>query len=196
MGGVIINLDMKRTFSAFAKATGKSIDEIQTSFFNQQIWQDHETGKLSDSALRAHLRTHYLQNISNEEIDTIWNALLLDIPIERIQLLQHLKSKYRLLMLSNTNGIHEKHFTEILATTTGINTFDDLFDKVYYSHQIGMRKPDLQIFNYVLSDQNIQASETVFIDDNVDNIEAAQRLGIHTIHVVHPNTINELLANA
>jgi len=196
LGGVIINLDMKRTFSAFAVATGKSVSELQTMFFNQEIWQSHETGKLSDQELRQHLRTNYIGNLSDEEIDSIWNALLLDIPLERIQLLQHLKTKYRLIMLSNTNGIHEKHFTKILANTSGISNFDALFDKVYYSHKIGMRKPDFQIFNHVLAEQNIQTSETVFIDDNLDNIEAAKSLGIHTLHVVHPTNINQLLANA
>lgn len=196
LGGVIIDIDPTITFSYFAKQTGRSVEEINSILFNQEIWQGHEKGIVSDSDFRNHIKENYLQNHSEIEIDKTWNSLLLNIPKERIELLLKLKNKYKIYLLSNTNAIHIQQVNVILQHSIGIATFEQIFDKVYYSYQIGLRKPDPNIYTYVLNSLKINAFETLFIDDNLENIIAANTLGIKTIHVTPPHTIIELLQNA
>ena len=110
------------------------------------------------------------------------------IPAERIRLLQTLKSHYSLYLLSNTNAIHLEDVM-LKLSLQGISSFGELFDKEYYSHLVGMRKPDAEIYEYVLENQHLYAPETIFFDDNPDNIKSARSLGIQTFHVHDPNDV-------
>ena len=126
-------------------------------------------------------------------IDVAWNSLLLDLPPERVELLKKLRENYRLFLLSNTSSIHITQVNKILEATTGIEKLDDLFEKVYYSYDMGLMKPDPAIYLQVLKEQGLEAEETLFLDDNADNIAAASKLGIDTIHVQKPVTILDYL---
>ncbi|MDX2190937.1 MAG: HAD family phosphatase [Bacteroidota bacterium] len=196
LGGVIINLDLDKTYKSFSNISGISVDDIKSKLHFTQFWKDHEVGLISDEDFRQNIKNLLQIDISDNKIDDIWNELLLDIPIERIKLLQKLSEKYNLFLLSNTNGIHYIKFTEILHQTSGIKGFHELFIKDYYSHNIQMRKPNDDIYLHVLKENNLLPYQTVFIDDNYDNIKAATNLGIHTIHVIPPHTIIDLLENA
>ena len=106
--------------------------------------------------------------------------MLLTIPVQGLNLISDLRAAgYRLFVLSNTNSIHMRAFRKILQKEHGINDFDSLFDKTYYSHLVKLRKPNGAIFQYVLDDQQIDANETLFIDDNSTNLLGATKLGIH-----------------
>ncbi|MBX9850464.1 MAG: HAD-IA family hydrolase, partial [Cytophagaceae bacterium] len=124
-----------------------------------------------------------------------WNALLLDMPLERIQLVQKLGKKYRTFLLSNTNDIHIQKVNQILFEASGMKKLDELFETAYYSYKINLGKPDVAIYEYVLKDKNLRPEETVFIDDNKDNIEGAKKAGLHVI-LVQDKTIIELLKHA
>ena len=110
--------------------------------------------------------------------------------------IQKLKEKYRIFILSNTSFPHILDVNQILEKATGIDDLKKICEKAYYSYDIGLRKPDLAIYEYVLQDSGLKASETLFLDDNYDNIVAAQHVGIHTIHVQKPISILEYLQNA
>jgi putative hydrolase of the HAD superfamily len=121
-------------------------------------------------------------NVSDSEIDRIWNKLILDIPLHRVKLVQELRKNYKVFLLSNTNSIHFDQYTHELFETYGIH-LTDLFDQVFVSHEIGIHKPDAGIYTHVLGNANIEASESVFIDDSLANIEAAALQGIRGIHI-------------
>jgi epoxide hydrolase-like predicted phosphatase len=194
LGDVILNIDVPVASLSFAKLSGKEQSEILTLFKENDLFRQFETGSLDESGFRNLIRK--LVNFpdwTDEMIDTAWNSLLLDLPAERVDLLKKLRGKYRLFLLSNTSSIHITQVNKILEASTGEKNLDDLFDKVYLSYEMGLMKPDPNIYLQVLAEQNITAEETLFLDDNADNIKAAAALGIDTILVQKPVTILEYL---
>ena len=127
-----------------------------------------------------------------QQVIDAWNMLLLDFPVERIHWLQQIAKKYKVFLFSNTNQIHYDAFTQIFRTQTGLEDFDSLFIKAYYSHQLGLRKPHPESFLHILNEQSLNALETLFIDDTISNIEGAKKTGLHTIHLVAPQTVLDL----
>ena len=122
------------------------------------------------------------------------NAMLLTIPSEKYELLLRLKTRYRVFLLSNTNNIHLESFNQLVHRDTGLRELDYYFHKAYYSHLMKMRKPDAEIYSHVLSENKLSPDETLFLDDNFDNIKGAAGLGIKTIHVTSPSMILPLFA--
>lgn len=196
LGGVIINIDFQYTYEAFAKLGNTDILSVIKRFEEIQIFKRYEKGEFSDQEILDLFRREFNSNASDEELIKAWNELLLDIPNARVELLKSLKSQYRTFLLSNTNNIHIQEVNNILHRSSGVPNLDHLFEKIYYSYDIKMSKPDLEIYQHVLKQNNLKAEETVFIDDNKDNIVGAKAAGLHVIHVQASDTILELLKNA
>jgi glucose-1-phosphatase len=192
LGGVIINLDTHKTYEQFSKLSGIKVEEFISKASESPFFDQYEKGLLSDQEFREHLRLLLKSEASDSEIDNAWNAMLLDIPLKRIQLLQQLRANYRLFLLSNTNNIHLQCFTKIFQHTTGLPSLDNCFDKAYYSHLMKMRKPDDEIYRQVLIENQLMANQTLFLDDNLSNLQGAKSVGIHTFHVAHPDLIFSL----
>ena len=190
LGGVIINLSVKATVQRFSVLTGLSPEYLNDKLLKSDLFKDHEKGKVSDKDFRNQIRSTLNVDSSDEEIDDSWNAMLLDIPKERIELLLHLKDRYRLFLLSNTNEIHLLRFSEIIDHMNF--SFETLFEKVYYSHRLLMRKPNKEIFEYVLHENGLIAEQTLFLDDSLENLSGAASIGIKTFHVKHPDSLFHL----
>ncbi len=190
LGGVILDLSVETTQQAFAKLSGLSMKEVEEIFHRSPGFNDYEKGGMDDPSFRNFLREIYSLNAPDEQIDKCWNAMLLGIPLEKLQLLKRLQHEYRVLLLSNTNDIHLHYINNvILRELTGETSLDIYFHKAYYSHRLLMRKPDAEIFEFVLKENNLEASETLFLDDNAMNIAGAGSVGIKTIHVTSPDLI-------
>jgi len=189
LGGVILNLSLQRTFDAFARLSNLDSQFIAKIYLDRPEFVAYEKGELNDTEFRAVLRKLFFVSASDAELDACWNAMLLDIPAERIQLLEKIRTRYGLFLLSNTNSIHLQHFNQMVKLNTGHGSLEPLFDKAYFSHELKMRKPDLEIFEYVLAQHNMAPHETLFLDDNLINLEGAKKLGIKTFHVSHPDLI-------
>lgn len=191
LGGVIINLDYNKSISMLQDLC-KDNCSIQYSQKEQShLFDIFETGDCSPAEFRYNLRKTYKLDASDEQIDAAWNAMLLDIPEERIDLLLELGKKYRIFLLSNTNAIHLEKFNEIVAHSFTIPSLDSLFEQTYYSHLVSKRKPDAAIFEMILEQNGLHNNETLFIDDSIQHIEGAKSIGLHTLHLKHPLTINE-----
>ena len=196
LGDVIINIDVPRAAVNFAKLTGKTTAEVAAIFEEKQLFRQFETGILDADEFRAYVREILRAPwLMNPVVEVAWNSLLLDIPPARVALLQTLANKYRLFLLSNTSPIHIAETNEILERATGVSRLEELFEIAFYSYQMNLMKPDPAIYLRVLEEAGILAEETLFLDDNADNIKAAQLLGIQTIHVQKPMTILDYLAN-
>ncbi|AMM52602.1 HAD family hydrolase [Rufibacter sp. DG15C] len=196
LGGVIINLDYAKSTDAL-RAFSKVNDQVAFSQKSQsELFDQYEMGQISSEAFRQMLRQEYNIEATDAQIDEAWNAMLLDIPSERIDLLRELGKKYKLYLLSNTNAIHMLAFNEIIAQSFEMPSLDSLFDQVYYSHLVGKRKPDAAVFEQILEENDLKREETLFIDDSIQHIESAQRLGIKTLHLAPPLTINQALTEA
>ena len=130
-------------------------------------------------------------NASIKEVAEAWNAMLLDLPEDRLTVIQSLKKEYSIYLLSNTNVIHIDAFKKKIGRMKW-EKFCNLFDKMYLSHELGLRKPNAAIFDYILKDQNIKPQEVFFIDDSPKHIEGASKLGIKTHHLKNGEEIATL----
>lgn len=180
LGQVILNVDEGLTSEAFKKLGVKGFDEIYSRIRRASLFGHFETGSITANEFRTELKKHLPNPANDRDVDDAWNAMLLDLPRERIHLLEQLKSKYRLFLLSNTNEIHLNAYSKILENSYGFKDLSHLFEKEYYSCKVGLRKPDNKIFRLVLSENGLIPGETLFIDDTKEHIETAKKLGIQT----------------
>ena len=179
LGGVLYHIDYELTIKAFEKLGIKNFHEHFSQQKQNNLFDRLETGKIRDEDFIKEMKA-LLPHCTSEEIINAWNALLIGIPQENIQLLKDLSKHYRLFLLSNTNSIHINRINKLLYKDYNLKSLDPLFSKVYLSHKIGMRKPNNETFEWVLKDTGILAQETLFIDDSIQHIESANKLGIQT----------------
>jgi len=192
LGGVLLNLDYSATERAFEALDIPDFKERYSQLSQNSFFDDWETGRIGREAFCAGIQSvSGNTNLTEEQILGAWNAMLLDFPIRRLQLLQQLRNYYDLILLSNTNEVHEVAFNEILMRAHGIPSIAHFFDKVYLSHRVGMRKPDKEIFQRILEENGLKAEHTLFIDDSPQHIETAKSLGIQTIFLEPGMTIEE-----
>ncbi|WP_347156728.1 HAD family hydrolase [Pontibacter chitinilyticus] len=192
LGGVIINIDYNKSIQELQKLCQDSCNIAFSQAEQSHLFDLFETGVSSPAVFRNNLRDTYHINASDEEIDAAWNAMLLDIPQERLDLLLELGKKYRIFLLSNTNAIHLKRFNEMVAHSFTIPSLDALFEQSYYSHLIGKRKPDADVFEIIIAQHHLNKQETLFIDDSMQHIVSAEKIGLQTLHLQPPLTINQV----
>lgn len=196
LGGVIINIDFDKTYQALGDLSGISLEESRKIAKEKELFLLFETGQIPESEFFTLLRTSFKEGTQDEEIRNAWNALLMDIPIERIELIKNLRKKYKLFLLSNTNFTHILEVNKILAEAVGVDDLKHLFDKVYYSYEMKLVKPNVDIYKNLCQDAGINPAETVFIDDSPLNLDGAREAGLEVLHATHQNTILELLKDA
>ena len=192
LGGVLWGINFGRTEEAFKKlqADPGLYPKVQYHFNNGEIsvFDEYEVGRLSDAQFRSRVREELQLSASDPQIDEAWNAMLTEPFPESVEVVRRLRLTQRVFLLSNTNSIHIRHVQDRCADLF------PLFEKVYLSYELGMRKPDVDIYRHVLDDAGLDASETVFIDDSFRNIEGATGAGIATIHLEHHETLGDDLA--
>lgn len=182
LGGVILNIDFKKTEEAFSLLGLDNFSNHINQFHITDFFLLYETGKINDDEFVAGIMKLIKNPVEPHQVIHAWNALILDFPPERIELLRGLKKKFRLYLLSNTNAIHVKEFTQRFNKEYGFG-FESLFEKIYYSNVVKLRKPDVAIFEMVLNENNLIAEETLFVDDTASNFPEAEKLGVKTYHV-------------
>ncbi len=179
-GGVILNIDFNKSIKAFSELGIDSFEKYYSHYIQSDFFADLETGNISPEVFYESVKKLANNKCSQEEICNAWNAMLLDLPKNRIDLLKKIKTKYRSFLLSNSNAIHYDKYLADLNKEHNIASFDNLFEKTFFSFRLGIKKPSMEIFSLVLSQNNILAKETLFIDDSIQNIEAAKNCGLHT----------------
>jgi glucose-1-phosphatase len=191
LGGVIMNIDFKKTEEAFADLGFTNFAQYMTQFHITPFFEEFETGKIDNAAFIKGIQQIAPEPVTEQQIIYAWNALLLDFPLERIELLEKLKKRYRIFLLSNTNALHYEAFQHTLHSLTG-KLLEDIFEKTYYSHTANLRKPDAAIYKLVTDENNLNPAETLFIDDTASNFSGAEEAGIQTFHLQKPITILEI----
>lgn len=180
LGAVLLNIDVNKLKPAFEDLGVKNFDLLQEQLTAIHLFDDLETGKITADAFCETIRTASNLPLKDSDIISAWNALLLDFREDTMHFLIQLNKHYKLFLLSNTNAIHLEQFYKQLDNQLGKSSLDFYFDKLYYSHLVGLRKPDAAIYHFVLKDAGITAEETLFIDDLELNISAAAALGFQT----------------
>ena len=195
-GGVICDIDINKTIEKFDSFGSGKEDPVKDpegspSAFEKLVAK-FETGHLTPAEFRESIRNYYLSRPDDRAIDDAWNALLTGIPEKRIRLLEELKKQYRLILLSNTNEIHYRSYLEDFRNKYGYKNFDEIFEKIYFSFQMKIRKPDPGVFNFVLSDLDLIPAETLFIDDMLPNVQGARSIGITGYHLKEGEDVSDL----
>ncbi len=178
LGGVILNIDYQKTIDAFKILGIEDFEKRYSQAQQTKIFDDIETGRITPKEFIEGLRSLLGTNVTDEQIINAWNAMLLDFPEKRLKILTDLKDHYRVFLLSNTNEIHYRAYCKQLQDKFKVPNLSSYFEKEYYSHEIGLRKPDLELFQLVLSENNLNRTETIFIDDSIQHVIAADKLGI------------------
>ncbi|HLG38193.1 MAG TPA: HAD family phosphatase [Chitinophagaceae bacterium] len=190
LGGVILNIDIKRTETALKELGIDNLSQHLGASHITSFFKEYEAGKIDDTVFIQSIKALSSKALAEEAIIDAWNALLLDFPQQRIDLLQRLKNKYRLFLLSNTNSLHHRRFQQQLYQQTG-SYLEDIFEKTYYSHTIGLCKPDVAAFQFVINDNKLLPEETLFVDDTEANMAAAKKVGLQVWHIKPGTSILE-----
>lgn len=188
LGEVIVDVDSAKTTRAFSDLFGIEASTLYS--FHQQVslFTELEIGAITENEFRNLLKNKLNRpDVLDEKIDIAWNAMLGETPQKKLDLLQQLKNKYRILALSNTNSIHIKYINDqILARNGNSDCLENYFHHAYYSHQLNDRKPNASIYQKVLEMEAIEPSTTLFVDDRIENIKTAQELKMQTMHMTSP----------
>jgi putative hydrolase of the HAD superfamily len=181
LGHVLLDLDFERSENQFKALLQEEFEEVYKRLHEQGHFLNYELGLFDEQEFTGKIKQATQKNISETAIIDAWNSMLVEIPSQRIKMLQGLKGQFNVFLLSNTNATHihwlDGHLQQ--AHQLDIHYFETvLFQKAYYSHQLKARKPDIEIYEMVLQDAGLRPEETLFIDDREDNIEGARSVGI------------------
>jgi FMN phosphatase YigB (HAD superfamily) len=191
-GNVIFNIDFNKVAEAWKKLGITNAHEFYGHRQQDPVFNALERGEISPADFRARIReVAHKPELTDEQITDAWNAIFVGIPAGNHELLLKLKNKYRTFLLSNINAIHYDYVHDYLKKEFGMDNNDGLFEKAYYSHLMGKRKPDAEIFEQVLHDNNLNPAETLFIDDSPQHLETAKKLGLQTYLMTAPDTIQQ-----
>jgi len=192
-GNVIFTIDFLKQQQAWDALGIDNTEQFYTHKQQDPIFDAFEKGEIASNEFRNYIRKKTGNpGLTDRQIDDAWNSLLIGVPAGNHELLLDLKSKYRTFLLSNINPIHYDYIMNYLKTDFGFDGNDHLFERTYYSHLTGKRKPDAAIFEQVLKENDLKPVETLFIDDSPQHLATAQKLGINTYLMTAPDSIQVL----
>lgn len=177
-GNVIFMIDFPTVRESFIALGITNVDDFFAHHGQDSLFDAFDRGEISIAEFRQGVRDKAnRQDLTDEQIDQAWNSLLIGVPEGKHELLLELKKKYRLFLLSNNNALHYAYCMKHLQDTYGVADNGVFFEKAYYSHQMGKRKPDPAIFQQVIDEQNLLPEETLFIDDSPQHLATAKNMG-------------------
>jgi len=202
LGGVVIDIDPKKAISELKKISSKTVTEFKEldyryETFNSdlsKLFNAYEKGEISDQVFRNGLRTAGNLDLDDKNIDEIWNLVIVKIHSDILEIILQLKSKYLIMILSNTNSIH-RNFFDKLCIDLYQKTFEQLFDNVFYSFKLKCRKPDKEIYEKVVEKSKYLPSEILFFDDMIENLSECKKMGMSTYHVKSTLELKSFLSN-
>ena len=192
LGGVLLNIDYDKTFAAFKALGVANIEQMYSQHHASELFAKLETGRVSENDFHTTVQKYIPGKVSNEQIDQAWNAMILNFRVECLATLEKLAKDHKLFLLSNTNSIHLRYFQKVFTRDTGKPLLDRYFSKSWYSNIIGMRKPDKEVYEFVLQEEDMDPAETFFIDDTKENIDTAVNMGIRSHLLLPGERIEEL----
>jgi putative hydrolase of the HAD superfamily len=179
LGGVLIDIDPKGCFERFLAIAPKEAELAFQKGLHHELLLAYEQGHIATEQFLDGLKTALkLTDFPKDTLMAIWNSMLVGIQPGKIRLLEKLRKTHTLLILSNTNALHRLGFDAIVAANFGVKQLSDFVHKAYYSYEMGLRKPDAAIYEYVLEDMQLDPGRTLFFDDNQENIQSARDCGI------------------
>jgi len=192
LGGVIYAIDYQATIKAFEGLGIKNFEQIYAKAGQSNLFDALETGKISKTEFLSEIKSYLNSSISDDDIINAWNAMLLDFMPDALMCLKDVSGDYRIFLLSNTNEIHIKEIRSRVGEVF-YTEFCQLFEEVYLSHDLGLRKPHTDVFRHIISVKDLNPSETLFIDDSPQHVEGAVQAGLKAYHLKNDERISQLL---
>ncbi|GAA0880239.1 glucose-1-phosphatase [Algoriphagus jejuensis] len=189
LGNVIIDLDYPGAFDLIKSQVPVAHHSKVDSFYVTDFHKAYEKGEIDSPTFRDAVRGYFEQAWDDPKVDELWNSILGKIPQKRIELISKLKENYRLAVLSNTNAIHIDAVYQMLKSDHHMDRFEPLFDRIFYSHEMGLAKPSTEIYQKMLAELGTTADRVIFFDDLEANVRGAASIGINAIQVTGPNVI-------
>lgn len=189
LGNVIIDLDYNRAFNLIKSLVPPVYHSKVDSFYITDFHKAYEKGEIDSPTFREEVRTYFGQSWEDKKVDELWNSILGKIPKKRLELIAKLKENYQLAVLSNTNEIHIDAVYEMLLMDHEMERFEPLFDRIFYSHKMGLAKPSAEIYETMLSELGTSADRVIFFDDLEANVKGAASVGIKAIQVTGPDVL-------
>lgn len=189
LGNVIIDIDYSHTFRLLKELLDPDLHFKVDKFYLTDFHKAYEKGLINSDQFRVEVNTYFEQDWSPEKVDEVWNSLLGKIPSYRMDLLKKLSQSHRIGILSNTNEIHIEAVNKLLQQDFGMDSFWEISDYVYYSHEMGLAKPSEEIYEEMLRRLQTTADRVVFFDDLAANVAGAKKVGIEAIQVTSPQVI-------
>lgn len=180
LGNVIIDIDIDGAIERVKSMLREDADEAEV----EHAMIEYECGRISTEIFINHILRQSERNYQAIDVIEAWNSMLIGIPRYRLTMLEMLRPKYNVYLLSNTNALHLEWVHRYVKRAHKVSDFESsYFDQAFYSHEVGDRKPNPSIFKHVSEEAFMTPGRTLFMDDVFENIEAAQALGFHTFHV-------------
>lgn len=191
LGGVILDLRFSRMVEQFESLGIQDFAQYFNLKNQDSLFQKQELGLNSDAQFFADFRQLTQSELTDQQIESTWNLILGDFDKARMDLLTELSADYSLYLFSNTNSLHARCFEKRCLEQIG-RSLDSYFEKAYYSHELHLRKPTVESFEEILQQSKLQAAQTLFVDDNADNIAGAKTAGLQTYHLQAPESLIDL----
>ena len=189
LGNVLIDIDYQRSLSLIKAELPTALHDRVDGCYAAEFHKAYERGELDSPAFRDAFRDYFEQTWSDSKVDFLWNSLLGSVPAYRLELVRKLKARYQVGILSNTNEIHIDAVYAQLQSQHGMDSFDGLFDWVFYSHEMGLAKPYQEIYRQLLLELGTTADRVLFFDDLQANVAGAMAVGIQAVQVTSPATL-------
>ncbi len=182
LGGVLINLNYQNTINAFRALGIDNFENIYSQAQQKNLFNDFETGKISSFHFINRLLDLLPKGCNPNQVVSAWNAMILNFPANRLDILEKLSVDYKLFLLSNTNDLHMEKVRRELKKTTG-RALESFFEKTFLSQEIKLRKPEPEVFLEVAKQIQLDPNEILFVDDSIQHINSAKKIGFQVIHL-------------
>jgi putative hydrolase of the HAD superfamily len=181
LGGILIDIDYTKTIQEFEKLGVNNFQQQYSQATQSNLFDEFETGKISVQRFINGVLPLLGKGTTANQVVHAWNSMLLDVPLEKIKLLERLKQKYPMFLLSNTNAIHLPIVEKRWAKTSP-QPMTSFFEKCYFSHEIQLRKPHAEAFQFVCKENALNPARTLFIDDSMQHVLGAKAFGLQAFH--------------
>ncbi len=192
LGGVIIEVEMETPYQKLLEISPRKDDKLLSEL--KQIAYQYEIGKLSDLTFLSQIKDAAQVDLDLTVLEELWNRMLKCVPEYMGDLLAKIQQNKRTFILSNTNPIHIREVKKRFAQNVKNYTFESLFERIYYSHEIGLHKPERAIYDYVVKTAKLNPASTLFIDDNYNNVLEGSKYGLQTIHLNPPMNLVQIFS--
>lgn len=195
-GGVLIELDYPKVVTGFSRVARENVSKIEELVVTSSLLQEFEKGEISPAQFRTGVNNLLGTSMEDDEFDRIWNSMLKELPKRRMDILLAAGKRFHTYILSNANIIHEQAFNQMILETTGKPSLHEFVAKCYFSHRVGLRKPDVACYEWVCQDICQDPKRVLFLDDRLDNVEGARAAGLRALQITNADSqLKELFSN-